>query len=65
MPQRHPGGTGRAARLLKDLPVRIAGFRPVEEAIVTAGGVALKEIDAKTMASKKLPGLFLPERCWT
>ena len=45
-------------RLLKDLPVRIAGFRPVEEAIVTAGGVALKEIDAKTMASKKLPGLF-------
>lgn len=45
-------------RLLKDLPVRIAGFRPVEEAIVTVGGVALKEIDAKTMASKKLPGLF-------
>ncbi len=49
-------------RLLKDLPVRIAGFRPVEEAIVTAGGVALKEIDAKTMASKKLPGLFFCRR---
>ena len=45
-------------RLLKDLPVRIAGFRPVEEAIVTAGGVSLKEIHAKTMESKKLPGLY-------
>lgn len=46
------------AALLKDLPVRIAGFRPVAEAIVTAGGVSLKEIDAKTMASKKMPGLY-------
>ena len=45
-------------RLLKDLPVKIAGFRPIEEAIVTAGGVCLKEIDAKTMASKKSPGLY-------
>ena len=53
-----PGRNGPGCSGLKDLPVRIAGFRPVEEAIVTAGGVALKEIDAKTMASKKLPGLF-------
>ena len=45
-------------RLLKDLPVRIAGYRPIEEAIVTAGGVSLREINAKTMASKKTAGLY-------
>lgn len=45
-------------RLLKDLPVRIVGYRPIEEAIVTAGGVSLREINAKTMASKKTAGLY-------
>lgn len=44
--------------LLKDLTLTVTGFRPVEEAIVTAGGVCTKEIDPKTMQSKRLPGLY-------
>lgn len=44
--------------LLKDLvlhPVRTAGF---EQAVITSGGVNLKEVDPKTMESKKAPGIF-------
>ncbi len=48
----------RFASLLKDFAVHIAGFRPVEEAIVTAGGISVREIDAKTMRSKKVEGLY-------
>lgn len=48
----------RLGELLKDLPLTVNGFRPVEEAIVTAGGVSTKEIDPKTMQSKLLPGLY-------
>ncbi len=44
--------------LLKSFPVRISGFRPVDEAIITSGGVSVKEISPKTMESKLLPGLF-------
>lgn len=44
--------------LLKDLTLTVTGFRPIEEAIVTAGGVPTKEIDPKTMQSKLLPGLY-------
>lgn len=44
--------------LLKVLPLTATGFRPVEEAIVTAGGVALKEVDPKTMESKLVTGLY-------
>ena len=47
------------ADTLKGLQIPIKGPRPMEEAIVTAGGVALGEIDPKTMASKKLAGLYL------
>ncbi len=43
---------------IKKMPVRVDGFRPLSEAIVTAGGVAVKEINAKTMESKRLPGLY-------
>ncbi|MCL2487526.1 MAG: NAD(P)/FAD-dependent oxidoreductase [Oscillospiraceae bacterium] len=43
---------------LKNFTFSVTGFRPIEEAVVTAGGVSVKEIDAKTMASKKLPGLY-------
>lgn len=43
---------------LKALPVHAAGFRPLEEAIVTRGGVNVKEIDPKTMESKRVPGLY-------
>lgn len=44
--------------LIKAFPVRISGFRPVEEAIVTSGGVSVKEISPKTMESKLISGLF-------
>ena len=44
--------------LLKAFPVEITGKRPVEEAIITSGGIKVSEIDPKTMASKIVPGLF-------
>lgn len=44
--------------LLKCFSVPIEGFRPIAEAIVTAGGVDVKEVNPKTMESKLLPGLF-------
>ena len=44
--------------LLKALPVEITGPRPVEEAIVTSGGVKVKEVDPSTMESKLLAGLY-------
>lgn len=44
--------------LLKGLRLPLTGFRPIDEAIVTAGGVSVKEINPKTMASKLLPGLY-------
>ncbi len=42
----------RIVNLLKNLEIVIYGFRPIEEAIVTAGGVSIKEINPKTMESK-------------
>ncbi len=45
-------------RVLKAFPVRIAGARPVAEAIITSGGVCVKEISPKTMESRKCPGLY-------
>jgi len=44
--------------VIKNLSVPIKGKRPLEEAIVTSGGVKLSEVDPKTMQSKKLPGLY-------
>lgn len=44
--------------LLKKMPVVIEGFRPIEEAVITAGGVATREISPKTMESKLVPGLY-------
>lgn len=49
----------RLLELLKGLRIDIQGPRPVEEAIVTSGGVKVSEVDPGTMASKKAPGLFL------
>lgn len=46
------------ARLLQHLPLTIAGFRPITEAIVTAGGVSVREIDPKTMQSRLVSGLY-------
>ena len=44
--------------LMKAFPVRITGFRPIDEAIITSGGVSVKEIDPHTMESKLVNGLF-------
>jgi len=50
----------RAALLevLKRFSVEISGFAPLSGAIVTAGGVSVKEIDPKTMQSKLMSGLY-------
>ena len=45
-------------RVLKHFPIRISGARPIAEAIVTTGGVSVKQVDPKTMASKVTPGLY-------
>ena len=44
--------------LIKRFPVEIAGARPVEEAIVTSGGVSVGEVNPSTMASKLAEGLY-------
>ncbi len=44
--------------LLKHFTVPLLGFRPIDEAIVTSGGVSVKEINPKTMESKLVSGLF-------
>lgn len=44
--------------LLKNLTVTVTGFRPIEEAIVTSGGVSTKEINPSTMESKLIKGLY-------
>ncbi|NMB27141.1 MAG: NAD(P)/FAD-dependent oxidoreductase [Tissierellia bacterium] len=43
---------------IKNLSLTFKGFRPIEEAIVTSGGVSTVEIDPSTMESKLIPGLF-------
>ena len=44
--------------VLTGIRIKLAGFRPIEEAIVTRGGVSVKEIDPKTMQSKLVEGLY-------
>lgn len=48
----------RLVELCKNLTLTIQGFRDIAEAIVTAGGVCVKEINPKTLESKKVKGLF-------
>ncbi|MGI6152825.1 MAG: NAD(P)/FAD-dependent oxidoreductase [Christensenellaceae bacterium] len=43
---------------LKAFRIKIADVRPIEEAIVTAGGVSVREVNPKTMESKLVPGLY-------
>ena len=45
-------------KILKEFPITITGFRPIEEAIITAGGISIKEINPKTMESKIIQGLY-------
>lgn len=44
--------------LLKGFSLEVLGRRPVAEAIITSGGVKVSEIDPKTMASKRVSGLY-------
>ena len=46
------------ASLLKSFELEISKFRPIEEAIITSGGINIKEINPKTMESKIVPGLY-------
>ena len=48
----------RLIGILKEFRVDISGPRPVSEAVVTSGGVDLREINPKTMESKLIKGLF-------
>lgn len=50
---------GRIVDALKGFTMSITGTRPIAEAIVTSGGISVKEIDPKTMASKIVDGLYL------
>ena len=44
--------------LIQNIEIPLVGFRPIDEAIITKGGVSLSEVSPKTMESKKLGGLY-------
>ena len=44
--------------IIKEFKLTISKFRPIEEAIITSGGVSTKEIEPKTMESKIIKGLY-------
>ncbi len=48
----------KLCNIIKALPLHITGFRPIEEAIITSGGISVKEINPKTMESKLVEGLY-------
>ena len=48
----------KLVNLLKNLCLHVKGLRPIEEAVVTRGGVELKQVNPSTMESKLLPGLY-------
>ena len=48
----------RLVKILKGMELVISGFRPIDEAIITAGGINLKEINPKTMESKIVKNLY-------
>ena len=48
----------RLCELLKAVPLTVWRFRPIDEAVVTSGGVKVGEINPKTMESKLVKGLF-------
>ena len=48
----------RLVELLKNFTIEIKGFRPIDEAIVTSGGIKISEINPKTMESKLIKNLY-------
>ena len=62
-PQQRAADTGRGARTaflekLKALPLTVKGTRPFTEAVITCGGIPVKEVNASTMESRLVSGLF-------
>lgn len=47
--------------LIKRLPFTVSGTLPLDEAIVTRGGVSVRDINPSSMESKIVRGLYLPE----
>ena len=48
----------RFVKLIKDFEMTLTGLRGYNEAIITKGGVSVKDIDPGTMESKKVQGLY-------
>lgn len=48
----------KIARTLKHIPIKLLKPRPFAEAVITRGGIDLKNVDPSTMASKIIPGLY-------
>ena len=55
---RYRGGASCLCQAFKTFPFTVTGLRGYSEAVVTAGGVAVREINPKTMESKKVKGLY-------
>ena len=49
----------RLLELFKFFTVQVSGPRPINDAIITSGGVKVSEVDPKTMMSKKVSGLYM------
>lgn len=49
----------RLGRIIKDMPMKVSGLLGIEKAIITSGGVELKEVDFKNMSSRLFPNLYL------
>ena len=52
------GARLRIVQALQNLQLTVTGVRPLAEAIVTAGGVSVREINPKTMESKMVPNIY-------
>ena len=48
----------RLCEAIKSIPLTVTGLRPIEEAVVTRGGVDVKEVNPKTMESRLVDGLY-------
>lgn len=52
------GERRRLVQVLKNMGFYVKGFRPIDEAIITSGGINIKEINPKTLESKIIKGLY-------
>lgn len=54
-----PSRIRELASLIKNIPVTVTGTRGYTEAIITRGGISVKEINPSTMETKKIAGLYI------